>query len=224
MPPELLHVVGDPTGAVLYAMLFSMAVRDTRSDRLIVCTAQLGLAWNLGELMGHGARALGLAAAEPWFAAGAFAALGFLAAVVIHSVARGASDEAAPHRSIARTLTQFGYGGATLAGGLQFAASARGLVVPDSAALLLLSRGSPRACARALGHTTRRQPNASRATWMIALAVFAISALHVGNFHWLRRNCGQRSCSVTTRRSHWRLRSSTRITALPWPTCFSSRR
>ena len=89
MPPELLHVVGYLTGAVLYAMLFSMAVRDARSDQLTVGTAVLGLAWNLGELMGHGARALGWAAAEPWFAAGAFAALGFLAAVVIHSVARG---------------------------------------------------------------------------------------------------------------------------------------
>ena len=187
MPPELLHVVGYLTGAVLYAMLFSMAVRDTRSDRLIVCTAVLGLAWNLGELMGHGARALGLAAAEPWFAAGAFAALGFLAAVVIHSVARGASDEAAPHRSIARTLTQFGYGGATLAGGLQFAASARGLVVPDSAALLLLT-GVLLVLAPGLVLTTRRQPNASRATWMIALAVFAISALHVGNFHGPRES------------------------------------
>src|SRR5688572_26311055 len=114
MPAELLHIVGYLTGAVLYAMLFSMAARDTRSDRLTVCTAVLGLAWNVGELMGHGVRALGWAAAEPWFAATAFAALGFLAAVVIHSVARGASDGAAPHRSIARTLTQFGYGGAAL--------------------------------------------------------------------------------------------------------------
>jgi len=182
MPPELLHVVGYLTGAVLYAMLFWMAVRDTRSDRLTVCTAVLGLAWNLGELMGHGVRTLGWAAAEPWFAATAFAALGFLAAVVIHSVARGAADEAAPHRSLARTLTQVGYGGAALAGGVQLAAAARGLVVPDPAALLLLT-GVLIALAPWLVLATRRQANASRATWMIALAVFAISALHVGNFH-----------------------------------------
>lgn len=187
MPPELLHVVGYLIGAVLYAMLLSMAVREGASDRLTVCTAMLGLGWNVGELMSHGARAVGWATAEPWFAACAFAALGFLAAVVVHSVARGAPADVPLRRAAARRLTQFAYLGASIAAAMQLVSAGRGAVVPDSAALLLLT-GMLLALSPALVLATRRQPNASRAIWMTALAVFAISSLHVGNFHGPRES------------------------------------
>lgn len=187
MPPELLHVVGYLTGAALYAMLLSMAIRDATSDRLTVGSAVLGLAWNVGELLSHAAGAVGWVAAGPWFAAAAFAALGFLASVVIHSVARGTRDESSRRRAIARTLTRLAYGGAALAAGMHVVAAARARVVPDSTALLLLT-AILLMLAPALVLATRGQPNAGRASWMIALAVFSISALHVGNFHGPRES------------------------------------
>lgn len=187
MPQELLHVVGYVTGAVLYAMLLIMARRDASGDRLTVSAAGLGLTWNVGELAGHGLGTMGGSAAEPWVAALAFTALGFLAAVVIHSVARGTRDEAAAGHAWPRTLTALAYTGAGLAGVLQFGSALRGRPVPDSAALLLLTVALI-VLAPVLLLTTRRQPNVRRAIWMTALAVFAISALHVTNFHGPRES------------------------------------
>ena len=59
--------------------------------------------------------------------------------------------------------------------------------MPDSVALLLLTFVLI-ALAPVLLLTTRRQPNGRRAMWMTALAVFAISALHVTNFHGPRES------------------------------------
>ena len=58
MPPDLLHLVGYLTGATLYGMLGVMARRDAASDRLTVGAAMLGVAWNTGELAGHGLSAM----------------------------------------------------------------------------------------------------------------------------------------------------------------------
>lgn len=187
MPPELLHVVGYLTGAALYAMLLVMALRDATGDRLTVGAAVLGLTWNVGELLGHGVRAMTWNVTGPWLAAASFAALGFLAAVVIHSVARGTRDEAPQRLSVARALTALAYGGAGLAGSMQFISAARGDGVPNSVALLVLTVVLV-ALAAVLVMFTRRQANGRRAIWMTALAVFAISALHVGNFHGPRES------------------------------------
>lgn len=187
MPQELLHVAGYLTGVALYAMLLIMALRDTSSDRLTVGAAGLGLTWNVGELGGHGLSALGWLAVERWTAALAFTALGFLAAVVIHSVARGTRDEAIAGSTSPRVLTTLAYTGAGLSGALQVGAAVRGAPVPDSVALLLLTSVLI-ALAPVLLVATRRQPNGRRAIWMTALTVFAISALHVTNFHGPRES------------------------------------
>jgi hypothetical protein len=56
---QILHGVGFLTGAALYAMLLSMALRSARgpsnssrrgANRLAVVTAVLGLIWNVGAL------------------------------------------------------------------------------------------------------------------------------------------------------------------------------
>lgn len=187
MPQELLHVAGYLTGVALYAMLLIMALRDTSSDRLTVGAAGLGLTWNVGELGGHGLSAMGWLAVERWTAALAFTALGFLAAVVIHSVARGTRDEAIAGSTSPRALTTLAYTGAGLSGALQVGAALRGESVPDSIALLLLTCVLI-ALAPVLLVATRRQPNGRRAIWMTALTVFAISALHVTNFHGPRES------------------------------------
>ena len=67
-------------------------------------------------------------------------------------------------------------------GGLQLWSAATGRPVPNGSALVLLT-GVLVALALVLVIATRRQPQGRRATWMTALAVFAISALHLTNFH-----------------------------------------
>jgi signal transduction histidine kinase len=185
MPPELLHVLGYVTGAILYAMLLAMVLGDRPGDRLTVGAALLGLAWNVGELLGHGAHVLSWSAAEPWIAAFSFAALGFLPAVVIHSVARTARDDSATH--LASWVTRLAYASAALAGCLQMLSAESLNVVPDPRALVLLT-GSLALLAPVLVMATRKQGNVRRAAWMTALAVFAVSALHVGNFHGPRES------------------------------------
>jgi two-component system LytT family sensor kinase len=182
MPPELLHVVGYVTGAVLYAMLLVMSLKEHSGDRLTVGAAILGLTWNVGELLGHGVQALRWSAAEPWIAAASFAALGFLPAVVIHSAARTAPDGTLRAPRLAHGVTALAYLSATAAAGLHLAAAVKGSPVPDSAGLIFLTAALV-LLAPPLMLANRSQANARRVTWMTALAVFAVSALHVGSFH-----------------------------------------
>ena len=182
--PALLHIVGYVTGASLYAMLLAMVIR-TRGPgyRLTISTAILGLAWNVGELSAHALEGLGLMVARDWMAAISYAALGFLAAVAVASATRGERDGTTSARLWRPTvLASLGYSVAAVAGGMQLFAAARGWLLPWSAALVLLTTGlvilSP-----ALLLTTRRQPQGRRALWVTALALFAVSALHLGGFH-----------------------------------------
>ena len=70
-------------------MLLIMVVRARpRADRLSLVTAVFGLCWNVGELSAHLAQALDAQALVPWLSAASYAALGLLAAVVVHSVSR----------------------------------------------------------------------------------------------------------------------------------------
>ncbi|HVZ20464.1 MAG TPA: hypothetical protein VG871_05355, partial [Vicinamibacterales bacterium] len=87
--PALLHVVGYLTGGSLFALLLVMARRERGpAYRLTVGTAVLGVGWNLGELSAHALDALRLFVARDWLMAISYAALGFLAAVVVHAGAR----------------------------------------------------------------------------------------------------------------------------------------
>jgi two-component system, LytTR family, sensor kinase len=182
--PALLHIVGYVTGASLYAMLLAMVVRTRGTGyRLTISTAILGLAWNVGELSAHALDGLGLTVARDWMAAISYAALGFLAAVAVASATRGERDAITSARLWRPTvLASMGYGVAAVAGGMQLVAAARGWRLPWSAALVLLTTGlvilSP-----ALLLTTRHQPQGRRALWVTALALFAVSALHLGGFH-----------------------------------------
>jgi two-component system, LytTR family, sensor kinase len=182
--PALLHIVGYLTGASLYAMLLAMVIR-TRGPayRLTLSTAILGLAWNLGELSAHALETVGLLVARDWMAGISYAALGFLAAVAVASATQGeARQERSRSLSRPRALATTGYGCAAVAGAMQLYAAGRGWPLPWSAALVLLTAGlvvlSP-----ALLLTTRRQPHGRRAVWVTALALFAVSALHLGGFH-----------------------------------------
>jgi len=97
MPPHnvaaLVHLVGFLTGAALYALLFALVLRRSMSDdRLPLATAILGLLWNVSGLAVFGIRDFAGGDPPAFLVATAYSALGFLPAVVVHSVLRSQSE------------------------------------------------------------------------------------------------------------------------------------
>jgi two-component system LytT family sensor kinase len=182
--PGLLHLVGFITGAALYTMLLVMAAKPpARADRLALATALLGVTWNLGELAAYVAREMGIGAVEPWLMASSFTALGLLAAVVVHSVARRRrGTETGLRPALANVVAGIAYSCAVLAGLLHLAAARVGQPLPSSAGLTLLTAGLTTLIVP-LVIMTSREANSRRALWMAALAIFAVSALHLARFH-----------------------------------------
>jgi two-component system, LytTR family, sensor kinase len=178
---ELLNLVGFVTGAALYAMLLVLVLRtgmqapaDGTRDRLPLATAMLGLAWNLGELAAYGLPRLGIVESTVALTALSFPALGLLAAVVVHSVARPL-----PY---GRWLIGVGYGCSVAATLLHLDTVITGDPSSSSLAFALLTVCFGLVIAP-LALLTRRQPNGRRALWILALALFAVSASHLGRFH-----------------------------------------
>ncbi|MBK9315066.1 MAG: histidine kinase [Acidobacteria bacterium] len=189
----LVNLLGFLTGAALYAMLLVMVLRAAESApgydghgtggrrkadyrRLLLVTALLGLLWNVGALLIYGARDLELGDTSPWFVASIFTALGFLPAVVVNSVLR---VEASPAKSAAGYLfTLPAYGLSAVAGLLHFTSAKNGHQAPSPLALQALTFGFS-GLALVLLLYTRRTPIWKRAFLVVALAVFAVSALHI---------------------------------------------
>lgn len=176
---ELLNLVGFVTGSALYAMLLALVLRDDKARgrdlfSLPLATALLGLVWNLGELAAYTLPRLGIYPESIALWAVSFPALGLLAAVVVHSVAREL------HRGV--ILTAVAYGCSAAASLLHLATVVTGNPEPSSVAFLLLT-----VCYSliivALGLLTRAQANGPRVLWVLALALFAVSASHLGRFH-----------------------------------------
>ncbi|HVG38685.1 MAG TPA: hypothetical protein VM870_05325, partial [Pyrinomonadaceae bacterium] len=185
----LINLIGFTTGAALYTMLLVMVL--TRRDhpllmtppranhatpiinKLLLATAILGLLWNLGALVVFGLRDVGGGAPLPLLSAISFTALGFLPAVVVHSALRSFDGAAA------RAIKIAAYSLSSLAGVMHFTAGFAN-ESPSTPALRLLVFGYA-AIIVALFLSTRRQPGARRAVWATALAVFAVSALHLTN-------------------------------------------
>jgi signal transduction histidine kinase len=177
----LVNLLGFATATALYAMLLvlvlrSRARRHEAADLLPLATALLGLVWNVGALAGYGLRGVGVGAAPPALVVAlAFSALGFLPAVVVHSVARGGGRGRA-------LLMWTAYAVSTFGALQQIDAAAQGGPLPDAGALATLSWGFVTLMA-ALMWASRGQPGWRRALWMTSLAVFAVSALHIGQRH-----------------------------------------
>jgi hypothetical protein len=170
---EVLNLVGFVTGTALYAMLLSLVLR--RSVQMLpLATALLGLIWNLGELAAYLLPRGGYLTESIALWAMSFPALGMLAAVVVHSVAREL-----PRGFV---LTAVAYGCSTAASLLHLGTVLTGNPEPSSIAFLLLT-----ICYSfiivALGVMTRAQANGPRVLWVLALALFAVSASHLGRFH-----------------------------------------
>jgi anti-sigma regulatory factor (Ser/Thr protein kinase) len=185
---ELLNLVGLSAGVALYAMLLAMVVRAGRPpvvhsklDPLLLLTSVLGLVWNVCALLAYELPKVGFEGPFPILGAAGFGALGFLPAVVVHSVLRGA------RRGIGETIKQAlvttAYSVSTAAALLHLHAAAwTHQLVPSAAGMQLLTYTFI-ALVVPLATVTRGQPGSRRALWAAALAIFAVSALHLSQLH-----------------------------------------
>ena len=182
-----LHALGFSAGILLYGMLLVMVagVRPWASsrgvrhqqgpDRLLLATAAVGLLWNAGALWIYGLRDLH-DAAPAWLEVVSFGALGVLPAIAVHAVVRrGPDDRLAPGRLF---LISAGYLLSASAALIQAWAAWSTASLPSVAALRLLMAGFL-ALMIPLAAMTRGQASARRMLWVLAFAVFAVSALHL---------------------------------------------
>jgi len=179
---QILHGVGFLTGAALYAMLLSMVLPSVRrasaglrkGDALAIVTATLGLVWNVG--------ALALVAnpeAAPISMAIAYAALGLLPAVFIQ-VAVGSWRGRQDSRRLDRWICVVAYvlgGGAAL---LQLAEAVVRGDAPSPAAFRLLALGFVVLVPVMVVAAPPEARRSGSALWVLAVAIFAISAWHLG--------------------------------------------
>jgi two-component system, LytTR family, sensor kinase len=184
---ELLNLVGLSTGVVLYAMLLAMVVRAGRTpalisgfDPLLLLTSVLGLTWNLCALPAYELPKMGIEGPFPLLAAVGFAALGFLPAVVVHSVLR--DERQAVRGGVKRVLAAIAYAVSAVAAALHGYAAFTGAPVPAPVGMRLLTYTFV-ALVVPLVAVTRGRPGAGRALWAAALATFAVSALHLSQLH-----------------------------------------
>jgi two-component system LytT family sensor kinase len=192
----LVNLVGFFLGATLYGLLLAMALRSrvpatqhatdvgrrhSSASTLLLFTGLLGLIWNVGAFLtyGIGPNAMGPAAHGPgradWPLALSFVALGLLPAVVVHSVVAGG---AAIMGGRALAIVAAAYGVSTTAGVLHLVATGRGWPVPSPAGLTILTVGFA-ALMLMLLVSTRGRRREGRAIWVVALSVFAVTALHL---------------------------------------------
>jgi two-component system LytT family sensor kinase len=193
-PGLIVDLLGFLTGTVLYVMLVTMVWRErmregmpflSRRGRLPLLTGVCGVVWNLGALASFVTRAAGAEPLAPAILAATFSALGFLPAVVVHSLFEG--RETVAGRRIIGLAIATAYGLSATAAVLHIVSAARGLPVPSGPALWLLTGGFT-ALIAVLLFVTPQQPVGRRGIWVVALSVFAVSALHfgrhVGNEAW----------------------------------------
>src|ERR1700681_350948 len=184
---ELLNLVVLSTGVILYAMLLAMVVRAPvvlaaggPRDRLPLATAILGLAWNVCALPMYELQNVGIGGPVPYLAGVGFSALGFLPAVVIHSVLRSRNDGL--RNAMKALLVGTAYAASTLAAILHIHSVWTGGPVPVVLGMRLVTYVCV-ALVLPVALAARRQPGARRALWIAALAAFAVSAWHLTQFH-----------------------------------------
>jgi signal transduction histidine kinase len=184
---ELLNLVGLSAGVVLYTVLLVMVVRNAPKpvgaapfDPLLLGTAILGLVWNLCALPAYELPKVGIAGPFPFLTSVGVSALGFLPAVVVHSVLRGRRGGLRGADRIG--LATVAYGVSALAAGMHVEAAWTGAPLPSALAMRLLTYTFV-ALIVPLVAATKGQPGARRALWATALATFAVSALHLSQWH-----------------------------------------
>lgn len=192
-PAVLVNLAGFFLGAVLYGMLLAMALGGGRTapasgwtgwtarlrspaSRLVMITGVLGLLWNAGALATYGFTPTAPSPALEALLVVAFSALGFLPAVVVHSVlTRGQAGQPALG---ARATIAAAYLLSASAAVMHARTALARLPLPSPDALDVLTVGFG-SLMLALLIGTRRHTHEGRAIWVVALSVFAVSALHL---------------------------------------------
>jgi signal transduction histidine kinase len=175
----LVHLAGFTTGIVLYAMLAVMTLRHRSNDRtdsinrIPLAAALLGLLWNVGALAIYAQRDFGIGTPPRAMIALAFAALGFLPAFVVDSAIRPITKPS--HRA----LVVGSYALSIVAAALQAIGASRG-DAPSRPALVTLTLGYAIVLIL-VAIATRRRAGWRRSLTTIALAAFAVSALHLSH-------------------------------------------
>ena len=176
---SLINLLGFITGIVLYVMLLWMVLASrSGSNKLTLLTGVLGFAWNAGAFGGYGLFNLGFSQPVPLFLAAAFSSLCFLPAVVVHSALR--SGERLPR--LHQTMIGIAYllsSGATV---MNFYSAVTTGIVPSQAALRGVTIGFG-VLLIALLVAARGRHQGGRVLWVVAMAVFAVSALHLSTNH-----------------------------------------
>jgi signal transduction histidine kinase len=192
----LINLLGYAMGIALYAILLAIVLRhpthvgsapdSSRTGNqpgpsvngLMLATALLGLLWNVGALATYGMRGVGFANTSPILSAISLTALGFLPAVVVQSVLLNRLGQT--NSKISRAISIAAYSLSAVAGALHFYDALVVGTSPSLWALRLLTFGYV-VLLVALFLSTRRQEGWKKAIWASALAVFAVSALHLGH-------------------------------------------
>jgi signal transduction histidine kinase len=179
----LLNLIGLSAAIALYAMLLVMVVRAGRAplsrphtDPLLLATAVLGLVWNLCALPAYALARLDITSGLPLLTLVGTSALGFLPAVVVHSVLRGGRGPR--HERLSHVLLAIAYGAAFVAAALHVRAMLMGAALPSPLGMRLLTVVFI-ALFVPVAWVTRGQQRARRALWVAALSAFAVSALHL---------------------------------------------
>jgi hypothetical protein len=135
----------------------------------------LGVIWNVGAFSGYILNAIGLVGHSPVLMSIAFSALGFLPAVVVHSVLRSRAMSA---RISGRSVLFLAYELSFVAAVLQIANAILYQAAPSQLALQILTAGFVLVIAVLL-LSTRKEAGWRQSLWVLSLAVFAVSALHL---------------------------------------------
>jgi two-component system, LytTR family, sensor kinase len=144
----------------------------------MILTGLFGLLWNIGALTAYGFSPSLRDAALRVPLVIAFAALGFLPAVVVHSVLTRRSVRSLRPASRSASITLIAaYALSAVASLMHVRAAWLDQPLPSPAALTLLTAGFG-VLLLALLVTTRRHEE-GRAIWVAALSVFAVSAVHL---------------------------------------------
>jgi signal transduction histidine kinase len=190
---SLINFLGFAFGIALYAVLLVMVVRHRirasaneetgklkfTPNWLLFATAILGLLWNFGNLTELAWRDYWSGRASPFLTGAAYAALGFLPAVVVHSEWLATTKIGKDFKTKLLTIAAYVLSG--IAAILHFRAAAVLDFAPSVFALQILTVGYLAILASLFLAT--RQSGWQKSVRTAALAVFAVSALHLSQPH-----------------------------------------
>lgn len=184
-PQPIIHLLGFLTGLMLFLILLTLVVRNRRGwpageseapQPLILVAALVGLVWNFGALIIYVTRDLGLGTVPLVFEAAVFSSLGYLPAVVVHSVL--SSESGLTLGRGARAMIVAAYSLSVVATGLHFQEALQGGEPPSVRALETLTIGFG-VLTIGLVVYPRRPSLWKRMIWLVALSFYAVSALHL---------------------------------------------